>query len=162
MARLREIFAPLRLGDVEAFIASGNVVFTVGGAGARDTAALERRIARALADALGWEVATFVRTIDEVAVLAARDPFPQAAEGDAIHVGFLHAAPDATALARVQVLASAGNTFLVEGRDLWWWARGRSSESGLDNGKIERALRAAMTMRNVTTVRRLAAKYASA
>ncbi|HXV86130.1 MAG TPA: DUF1697 domain-containing protein [Gemmatimonadales bacterium] len=51
MDRLRHLFGELGLDGVATFIASGNVVFRTG---ARNTAALERRIAPHLEDALGY------------------------------------------------------------------------------------------------------------
>ena len=68
MDRLREIFESLGFANVETFIASGNVVFETT---ALDTAALETRIAAALQAALGYEVATFIRTEAELARIAA-------------------------------------------------------------------------------------------
>jgi uncharacterized protein (DUF1697 family) len=161
MARLRELLGTLALGDVETFIASGNVVFTTGArdSGVRATAALERRIARCLHEALGYEVATFVRSAAEVAALATLAPFAGVGEGDALHVGFLHAPPDAAARDRLLAFGDERNTFAVPGREVWWWSRGRISDSGIDGGRLERALGAPMTMRNVNTLRRLAAKY---
>ena len=159
MERLREVFAsvpgtPVR--DVETFIASGNVVFTTG---AKDIAALERRIADQLRDALGYEVATFVRAVAELEVMARANHFPEAAEGHAVHVGFLQGKPAPDAATRLMALDDAINTFALDGRELWWWSRGRISDSGIEGGRLERALGMPMTMRNVNTVRRLAAKY---
>ena len=162
MDRLREAFAGVRgtpVRDVETFIASGNVVFTAGTAGTKDIAALEQRIADQLCDALGYEVATFVRAIAELETMARANHFPEAAEGHAVHVGFLRAAPAPEAAARLLAFDDAINTFTLDGRELWWWSRGRISESGIEGGRLERALGVPMTMRNVNTVRRLAAKY---
>src|SRR4051812_29961999 len=85
MDRLRKEFEGLGFTDVETFIASGNVIFT---ARTADTAALEKKIEARLHQALGYEVATFVRTCDEVAALAEYRPFP-AADDAAIYVGFV-------------------------------------------------------------------------
>jgi uncharacterized protein (DUF1697 family) len=165
MERLRTIFAALPgtpLGDVETFIASGNVVFTTRARDDKALAALERRIARHLHAALGYEVATFVRAVDALAALAQATPFAGVGEGHTLSVGFLHAPPPPDRVARLVALGGEGNTLAVHGREVWWWSLGRTSESGLDGGKLERALGVPMTMRNVTTVRRLAAKYGGA
>jgi uncharacterized protein (DUF1697 family) len=162
MDRLREAFAGLPgtpVRDVETFIASGNVVFTMDTASAKDIAALERRIAGQLRDALGYEVATFVRAVAALETMARATHFPDAADGHAVHVGFLHDALAPDAAARIVALGDAINSFVVDGRELWWWSKGRISDSGIDGGRMERALGMPMTMRNVNTVRRLAAKY---
>ena len=166
MERLRALLAGLPgtpLRDVETFIASGNVAFTAAPADTRDAkavAALERRIERHLHDALGWEVGTFVRSVDALVALARATPFEGVADGHTLSVGFLHAplAPDAEA--RLVALGDARNAFAVHGADVWWWTKGKLSESGIEPRRFERALGATpITMRNVTTVRRLAAKY---
>ena len=169
MERLRGIFAALPgkpLGDVETFIASGNVVFTAAPAETRDAkaiAALERRIERGLGDALGWEVATFVRSVDALVALARATPFANVADGNTVSVGFLHAPPAPDAEARLVALGDARNAFVVHGADLWWWTQGGLSESGIEPRRFERALGdMPITIRNVTTVRRLAAKYGAA
>ena len=156
MERLRALFAELPVADVETFIASGNVVFTTT---ARTLAPLERRIAAHLHEALGYEVATFVRTIPELAALVASTPFTEVADDHTLTVGFLHAPPSADAVARVAQFGDPRNSLLVRERELWWWSKGRTSESGIEGGRLERALGVPMTMRNVTTVRRLVAKY---
>src|SRR4051812_29802226 len=79
MAQLRKEFEALGLKEVETFIASGNVIFT---SRATDLRALERKIEAQLQRALGYEVATFVRTCSEVAALAEYRPFPAAQGGD--------------------------------------------------------------------------------
>ena len=88
MARLRKEFEALGFTDVETFIASGNVIFT---APQGDLAALEKKIEARLLKSLGYEVATFVRTCDEVAAVAGCRPFPSAQIDDeaAVYVGFV-------------------------------------------------------------------------
>src|SRR5947209_3109353 len=71
MERLRALFDSLKLRRVETFIASGNVIFDASGA----PEALERRIERRLEQALGYEVGTFVRSVEELAAVAAHEPF---------------------------------------------------------------------------------------
>ena len=169
MERLRALFGTLPgapLADVETFIASGNVVFTAPAKDVRDAAAvaaLERRIEGHLEQALGYEVGTFVRSVDALAALARATPFDGVAEGHTLSVGFLHAplAPDAAA--RLMALADARNAFAVDGADVWWWTKGGMSQSGIEPRHFNRAFGATpITMRNVTTVSRLAAKYGAA
>ncbi|MEA2568952.1 MAG: hypothetical protein QOI24_953 [Acidobacteriota bacterium] len=144
MDRLRGLFEELGLASVETFIASGNVIFESRAA----AATLEPKIAKHLRAALGYEVATFLRTIPELATIAAR-------EGD-FWVGFL----DAPATTAVLKLQTPDDELSIDGRELYWKCHHvRYSDSTLTNGKLEKALGMPMTMRNVTTVRKLAAKY---
>ena len=68
MELLRGAFEALALGRVETFIASGNVVFDTR---ARNLPALERKIEAQLSTCFGFGIDTFVRTLDEVAAIAA-------------------------------------------------------------------------------------------
>ncbi|HYD85152.1 MAG TPA: DUF1697 domain-containing protein, partial [Opitutus sp.] len=66
MDALRAHFEALKFRNVATFIASGNVIFD---SSARDAAKLETQIERHLAKTLGYEVATFLRTREEVAAI---------------------------------------------------------------------------------------------
>ena len=73
MDELRTLFAAMGFAGVETFIASGNVIFA---ADHSDAAALQQRIEGELNQALGYAVATFLRTDAEVAAVARYAPFP--------------------------------------------------------------------------------------
>ena len=96
MSRLRLLFEELGYKDVQTFIASGNVIFSTS---ERVATKLESTIAGHLEESLGYRVDTFVRTLDEVAIIAHSVPFPEdGKDGITIHVGFLQdALPSATA-----------------------------------------------------------------
>ena len=163
MARLRALFETIGFTSVETFIASGNVAFDAADAGT----ALEARIERQLRDSLGWDVATFVRTRAELATAAARRPCgdeDDAAGGAAVgarslFVGFLKAPPPREVLDRVLAFRSPTDDFAVHGRELYWSIRGSLLDSKLSGAKLEKALGGPATLRNVSTVRKLAAKY---
>ena len=59
MDHLRQIFESLGLSNAETFIASGNVIFDVK---AGNVKTLEKKIENKLHEALGYEVAAFIRT----------------------------------------------------------------------------------------------------
>src|SRR5918998_1278600 len=71
---LRQLFESHGFSNVETFIASGNVVFEAKSKNAR---ALGREIENRLREALGYEVATFIRTDAELAAVARYKPFSQ-------------------------------------------------------------------------------------
>ena len=160
MDRLRRLFESVPLARVETFIASGNVVFS---APERGVPALEKKIERRLADALGYEVATFVRSTDEVAAIAGYRPFATAdlsAPGCvALRRVPARGAPEATAARRLLACRTRVDDFQLRGRELYWLCRTRSSESEFSGGRLEKTIGASVTLRNVTTVKRLAAKY---
>jgi uncharacterized protein (DUF1697 family) len=158
MDDLRRRFEAMGFDRVSTFIASGNVLF---GSEESDAAALEQRIERALKDAFGYEVATFLRTGDEVARVAAHEPFPDVERrpDDMIYVAFMRAEPEPATRDRLLALANEVDLLHLRGPDLYWLRRGNFLESTLGGAVFERALgRAPTTVRNVNTVRRLAAK----
>lgn len=159
MDALRELFEALGFEQVETFIASGNVIFETT---ETDTAALERRIETHLQAALGYAVATFLRTDAEVAAIAAHQPFPPAeTAATGLYIGFMAESLDDAAVATVLAFATDIDAFHVHEREIYWACRARQSESTFSNAVLERALRRPATWRNLNTVQRLAAKYPS-
>lgn len=159
MARLRELFEALGLSDVETFIASGNVVFD---APATDARTLEKEIEAHLHESLGYEVATFVRSAPELADIAGYRPFaaPELdAEGNSLYIAFLVAAPGDEARRRLLAFRNETDDFHVNGREVYWLCRTKMSESAFSGAVLEKTLGTPATVRNATTVRKLAAKY---
>ena len=158
MDRLRALFEDLRLSKVETVIASGNVIFETRSA---SPAALEAKIERHLRRALGYEVATFLRAPAELVAAAERRPFPADALADpkaSLYVGFFRAPLPAAATTKLLALATDVDGLAVEGRELYWLIRGNMKASTLTGATIEKALGRPATLRNITTVRKLAAK----
>ncbi len=158
MDTLRELFESLRLASVETFIASGNIVFE---SRAGDRQALTVKIERAVERALGYEVATFLRTDVEVARIAASPYWKSARARSAVarNVGFLPRAPGAAAKRALRGLVSEIDDFQLTGRELFWVSRALLSESEFSYALFEKMLRVRATFRNLNTVARLAAKY---
>lgn len=158
MATLRGLFEQAGLTGVETVIASGNVLFE---SASRDTPALERRIEAFLRKGLGYEVATFVRTPAELAAIARAEPFADAAAGavHAIYVGFLPNAPDAETIRRFEASGTPDDLLRVVGREAWWLCRKRFSESTLSGAHLEKTIGMPATVRNRTTVTKLAARF---
>lgn len=159
MDRLRDLFEQLDVGNVETFIASGNVIFDFP---AKSTAAMEARIEEHLAAALGYAVATFVRPLAALQSVASAHRFAEdERKGAALYVGFLKAAPDPDGERRLMSHRSAVDDFHVIGREVYWLCRATSRDSKFSGGVLERAVGGPATVRNITTVRKLAAKHDS-
>lgn len=159
MDRLRRLFESAGASDVETVIASGNVVFA---SSSRNVPALEKRIAAHLESSLGYAVATFVRTPEELARVATHRPFERAeleGAGHTLFVGFHGREADAVARRRVLALESDLDAFHFRGREVYWLCRGRTSDSKVYGGGLEKALGQPATVRNVTTIRKIAEKY---
>ncbi len=157
MDRLRELVEALGFEQVETFIASGNVIFS---SPSRDVLATEERIARHLHEALGYEVTTFIRSQSELDSIAAFEPREPFSTEQSVYVIFLREAADVEFRRSLEGLSSETDRFEFAGREAYWLIRGKLSESplfGMDLTKVTGG--APTTMRNMTTVRRLVAKY---
>lgn len=157
---LRGHLSRLGFANVETFIASGNVIFEAAGVTARE---LESRIEAELWRRLGYEVATFVRSPADLARIIEQRPFDRASfdyDRHSLYIGFLPSAPDVDVVRRIVGLRSAMDELHIADRELYWGRRGRFSEGELTGAMLERVLGTPMTLRNITTVRKLAAKYA--
>ena len=159
MAQLRTLFVVLGFANVETFIASGNVIFE---AQASDTHALEGQIERHLRQALGYVVTTFIRSTSELALVAQHQPFAATdldAHGSGLYIAFLPTPPSAAAQQKLLDYRSALDDFQVHGREVYWLCRTRMSDSTFSGALLEKVIGMLATMRNATTVCKLAAKY---
>jgi uncharacterized protein (DUF1697 family) len=158
METLRAHFEALGVGEVETFIASGNVIFS---SPSRSTKGLEARIEKHLEKVLGYEVRTFVRTGPELAAVLAYRPFEglPASSAGTLLVGFL-AKPLVPGVVQAVVgLETPFDAFHVHGREIYWLCKTRQGETLVGNALLERTLQARATFRNMNTVARLVKKY---
>ena len=158
MDRLRAVFESLGHARVETFIASGNVVFE-----SRSAAAdrMERAIEKALEKALGYEVATFIRTDEEVAAIAGRQLFtPEAVKAArAFSVGFLTEPLGRDGEKILMGMRTPIDDFRVHGREVYWLCQTGQSDSTFTNVRFEKAVKVKATYRGMNTIQRLAAKF---
>lgn len=156
---LRAVFEALGFDDVATFLASGNVIFD---ATAGSAEGLTGRIEAGLRGALGYEVATFLRTCAELASAASPERLtgsPLSGEkGVTVQVVFLGEPVPAELAAAAESLRSGDDDFITAGRELYWLRRGKISESPAW-APLEKALGARGTMRNLNTVRRLHERF---
>jgi uncharacterized protein (DUF1697 family) len=160
MDHLKKILESVDLSNVETFIASGNAVFE---SSVRTPRVLEEKIANTLQRDLGYEVATFIRTVPALSEIARYQPF-EASElddnGSLMYIAFVEAKLDPKAQRTVMSFRTKVDDFRVRGSEIYWLCRIRSSESEFSLARLEKAIAMKATFRNSTTVRKLAAKYA--
>ena len=163
MAGLRALFVKMKFTDVATYIASGNVIFA---SRLADSRKVEQTIETNLQQALGYGVDTFVRTRTEVAAIAAFRPFPKADFENPAHTVYASFLKDALRAAQVRQLLACRtevDDFRVEGREIYWLCRIKSNESNVWASPAMRAVKLpTMSMRNLTTVRKLATLYPAA
>jgi uncharacterized protein (DUF1697 family) len=157
---LRQLFESLGLSNVETFIASGNVVFETT---SRNAQALAREIEKSLREALGYEVATFIRTVAELAAVANYKPFSRSdLDGaSALNIAFLADGLDDKSSQKLMALRTDIDEFHVHGREIYWLCRKKQSGSKISNAVLEKVLGQKSTLRGANTVKKMAAKYTS-
>jgi len=155
MDHLSKLFEALGFSGVETFIASGNVIFETT---AKNTATLENKIAKHLEKSLGYQVDTFLRTIQEVAEIEKRSPFTAKSKEDSVYVAFLHEAPNADATSAVMALKNKANDFAILEREIYWLRLNKDDSLFLKN-PLQKVLKLSATLRNMTTIRKLFEKY---
>ena len=158
MPYLAELIRGLGHREVWTYINSGNVVFE--GKGGR--ADLENGIEAALEDALGIEVTTFVRTIEEVRRATSLEPF-DIALGDTYFVTFLKDAPSTTKAKALEALGNDFDTLVVKARDVHWRMRGKSTDTKLTTRSWDSIVgRHRSTSRNMNMLRKLVTRIDAA
>ena len=156
---LRRRSEELGFEEVATFRASGNVVFSVPKREAEGK--LARRIEAGLRERLGYEVPVFLRDIEEVAAISAREPFEPRAVAKSkgkLQVSFLAKKPTAAAKKKALTQATDEDLLAIEGRELYWLPSGGISESDLDLKAVDAALGPG-TIRTMGTIEQIAAKY---
>lgn len=158
MADLRATLEAMALEDVQTLIASGNVVFE---SAEGTTADLERRIEAQLEESFGFEVATMVRTADQLVAAVDYRPFGKAADHpDANrYISFLREEPDADRIQQLLAHQNDVDHFAINGPHLYWLRRLDMGESAVTNAFFERTLGVTATNRNVTTLNKMIDKF---
>jgi uncharacterized protein (DUF1697 family) len=146
--QLIQIFAAAGIKDAEPFIASAE-------------APLTKKVAAALAQTLGYDVRTYLRTREELAAIAALEPFTPARRKSAtvLLVGLLEAPATAAQKKTTLAYANEESDFHLKGREIYWLCQVGQSQSAFFRVPFEKRLGAQVTWRNLNTVNRLLAKY---
>jgi uncharacterized protein (DUF1697 family) len=160
MQSLRQVFESLGFSKVATFIASGNVVFE---RTTKETKTLERKIERALKEALGYEVRTFVRGEAELVKIAAYRPFTQSKFDETWHSNIIFLADNLNEKLKQDVNALGTNTdaFEVHGREIYWIRRRKQNGALFSTVPFEKILGPAFTVRGANTIKRIVSKYCS-
>ena len=155
---LKARFEDLGFPRVDVFRASGNVILDAERA---SPSRLTARIEEGLRAALGYEVATFLRTADQVREIAAHQPFDRAqveSSGGRLQVAMLSKKPARRARESILGLATDQDLLALKDRELYWLPSGGTQDSSLDQKAIVRAL-GLMTFRTKNTVEEISRRY---
>jgi uncharacterized protein (DUF1697 family) len=151
MAALRDICASVGCEEVVTYIQSGNVVLESKLTADKLRAALEE----AIAGEFGFNPAVMIRTAKEMSAVVDRNPFA-GTDDKTVHVGFLHAAPDAATKKCLAAIDCAPEELTAVGRDIYLHLPNGVGRAALPV-QMERCLRPTpVTVRNWRTVTKLA------
>lgn len=159
MDRLREVVEALGYESVATYIASGNVIFDSENEDFRE---LESEIENHLHDTLGYEVDTFVRSLEDLEAIDETSIFPSAGEDpeNRVHIMFFKEEPEAGIEGNLRKLETEDDSFRVIGREAYWLRRGRMSDSDVSMNDLANAVEGRTnSMRNMNTVRKIVAKF---
>jgi uncharacterized protein (DUF1697 family) len=159
MDHLKTLFEKMGFKKVETFIASGNIVFETN---LKNQNSIKQKIEQELEKTLGYNVATFIRTINELKTISEYKAFNDSDlnnENNFLYIGFLERSPSKENQNKVFTLQNEANEFHFNKNELYWLCRKNFSDSGIDGKKLEKALGMSLTMRNSTTVRNIIAKF---
>lgn len=153
MATLAAMFSAEGAREVATFIQSGNVVFAAPKKLADEMGA---RIERRIGKEVGLRVPVVLRSADELAGVAANNPFLRAGcDEDQLHVMFLAARPTAAQARALDPARSPGDEFALVGRDLYLRLPNGVARTKLTNAYFDKALATVATARNWRTVLKL-------
>jgi uncharacterized protein (DUF1697 family) len=150
MAALRDTCVSVGCEDIVTYIQSGNVVLNSKLTADKLRTALEEAIAKDF----GFNPAVMIRTAKELAAVIDRNPYSDA-DDKTVHVGFLHAAPNAATKKCLGAIDCAPEELSVVGRDIYLHLPNGMGRAALPV-QMERCLRPTpITVRNWRTVTKL-------
>jgi uncharacterized protein (DUF1697 family) len=153
MVHLCEMFSAAGCSSVKSYIQSGNVVFRAAPGAAGKIATL---IAEQIVKAYGYRTPVVLRTADELASVAANNPFLAAGGSEeALHVMFLADLPSPQAVQSLDPHRAPPDEFMVRGRDVYLRLPNGAGRSKLTNQYFDSKLKTVGTMRNWRTVNKL-------
>ncbi|MDB5305566.1 MAG: hypothetical protein JWM97_3115 [Phycisphaerales bacterium] len=153
MTDLAKIFAEAGCARVRPYIQSGNVVFVAKPACAKRVGEL---VSMGIGKRFGFNPVVVIRTADELAKVAATNPFlASGADVETLHVAFLADAPNQSRVELLDPQRSPGDLFTVLGREIYLSFPNGVGKSRLTNAYFDSKLATTSTVRNWRTVLKL-------
>jgi len=159
MDYLKSLFEKMGFENIETFIASGNVVFETK---SKDVDSMKKKIETQLEKSLGYRIATFIRTTKELKEISEHKPFKESDldnQHNYMYIGFLDNLPNKESQKKLLALSDEANEFSFNKTELYWLCRKNFSDSGITGKVLEKALGMETTIRNSTTIKKIATKF---
>ncbi len=156
--KLKEAFSSIGFQNVSTYKQSGNVIFETDIANPQE---IKSKIEEKLRDALGYDVAVFVRTIPQLKRILDIDPFKgQTAEGTSCLVKFLPAQFSLFPLTiPLTIPKSTAQILSAKDTEVFSVTHG-GGEGALPNSFLEAKLKVKASTRNMNIIREIVGKYA--
>ena len=152
MDHLKKLFEKMGFAKVETFIASGNVIFDTN---FKNQNSAKQKIEQELEKSLGYKVAAFIRTTNELKTISEYKAFKDSDlnnENNKLYIGFLDSTPSKENQNKVNAMQDEANEFHFNNKELYWLCRKNFSDSGISGKTLEKALGMETTIRNSTTI----------
>src|SRR5260370_14529869 len=154
MEQLRKSFEALRLGDVQTYVQSGNVVFK---ALQQSSEILANKIREKIARDFGFSVSVIIRSSAEVRGAIKNNPFlKQRGIGSSkLNVTFLSKAPEKDRLKALEALTAKPDQFRHSGTEVYLYCPDGYGRTKLSNNALERGVAVNATPRTLNTLNKL-------
>ncbi len=152
MAELKTMLIGLKFENVETYIQSGNIVFSL--AKAQSNVSLESLISTSIKKKFKLEVPVIVRSAEELKKIIATNPFAKNKKNnpERLHITFLAEVPSKEKLAEIKSLAYPPDEFQIIGTEVYLHCPLSYGETKLSNKFFETKLKVSATTRNWKTV----------
>ncbi len=153
MKELAEIFTRVGCTGVRTYIQSGNVLFSAPPALVKG---LPGRVQAEIVERFGFAVPVILRSFEELAGVADRNPFLVAGVPEKeLHVYFLAEVPNQEAMRKLDPSRFKPDTFCISGRDVYVHLPNGMARTKLTNAYFDAKLSTTSTARNWATVLKL-------
>ena len=155
MEKLRTSFEQLGFRRVRTYVQSGNVIFEAKKASANK---LSNSINEKISDDFGFPIPLVLRTSNEIRKIANDNPFlkEKGIDSSKLHVTFLSAFPETSALGKLDELNTDPDRFQINGREVYVYCPNGYGRTKLSNATFENLLSVKATSRNWKTLKALA------
>jgi len=150
MQVLKEVYASLKLEEVQTYIQSGNVAFST----TFSVPEVKTKIEKEIKKKFGFDVFAIIRSKKEIANIIKNSPYKPKDETK-LYVVFLSRAPKQIPMEELNSAKSKDEEFSIAGREIYFSCPNGYGVTKLSNNFFERKLKVEATTRNWRTVNRL-------
>ena len=156
---LKTLFQHAGLLDVQTFLASGNVIFTIAD---EELFGLEEKLEQIILEHFGFESQVMIRSMETLEKIQNYQAFlfDEIDQAGAYNVAFLKHELSADAGEKLLALQNDLDRFHVHGKEVYWLCAVKQSESKFSNVVLEKTIGISSTIRGMRTINKLLKKFA--